>query len=314
MPTAGPVVLWSPPSGIGIRVDDGIRSGQDISPFYDPMVAKIIATGPNRETARLRLVEALRNTVLFGPTHNRDFLLACLEKPRFAAGQATTAFIEEEFTEDELAARPPCLAESAAAAVLEVELQFRDLHDRSVLVAPQLRDWSSASPLVYRKHYQHGEQDHDLSISPLDQQCYRVTGNQEEVLITLLSVGETRSDVLINNRRHALRYYRADETCLYVSIDGRTAAYRDLIQVEGSEDTAGGSGSVVAPMHGMLQELRVALGDKVSVGQPLAVLEAMKMHYEIVAEVAGKVSQVPIAAGTQVSVDELLIEIDVDPS
>ena len=77
---------------------------------------------------------------------------------------------------------------------------------------------------------------------------------------------------------------------------------------------AGGSGSVVAPMHGMLQEVRVALGDEVSVGQPLAVLEAMKMHYEIVAEVAGKVSQVAIAAGTQVSIDELLIAIDVDPS
>ena len=314
LPTAGPVALWSPPSGTGIRVDDGIRSGQDISSFYDPMVAKIIATGPNRETARLRLVEALRNTALFGPTHNRDFLLACLEKPRFAAGQATTAFIDEEFTKDELIARPPSLAESATAAVLEVELQFRELHDRSVLVAPQLRDWSSASPLVYRKHYQHGEQHHDLSITPLGQQCYQVTSNGEKVLITLLSVGETHSDVLIDNRRHALRYYRADETCLYVSIEGRTAAYRDLIQVKASEDTAGGSGNVVAPMHGMLLELRVDVGDKVSVGQPLAILEAMKMHYEIAAEVAGNVSRVAIAAGTQVSIDELLIEIDVDPS
>ncbi|MDC0362224.1 ATP-grasp domain-containing protein [Halioglobus sp.] len=316
LPTAGPVALWSPPSGTGVRVDDGIRSGQEISPFYDPMVAKIIATGPNRETARLRLMEALRNTVLFGPTHNRDFLLACLEKPRFAAGQATTAFIDEEFTEDELVARPPSLAESAAAAVLEIELQFRDMHDHSVLVAPQLRDWSSASPLVYRKHYQHGEQNHDLSISPLGQQCYRVTGDDEEVLITLLSVRETHSDVLIDNRRHALRYYRVDETCLYVSIDGRTAAYRDLIQMQGSEETAAGSGNVVAPMHGMLQELRVDVGDEVSVGQPLAVLEAMKMHYEIVAEVAGKVSQVLIVAGTQVSIDELLIkiEIEVEPS
>jgi len=316
LPTAGPVALWSPPSGTGVRVDDGIRSGQEISPFYDPMVAKIIATGPNRETARLRLMEALRNTVLFGPTHNRDFLLACLEKPRFAAGQATTAFIDEEFTEDELVARPPSLAESAAAAVLEIELQFRDMHDHSVLVAPQLRDWSSASPLVYRKHYQHGEQHHDLSISPLGQQCYRVTGDDEEVLITLLSVRETHSDVLIDNRRHALRYYRVDETCLYVSIDGRTAAYRDLIQMQGSEETAAGSGNVVAPMHGMLQELRVDVGDEVSVGQPLAVLEAMKMHYEIVAEVAGKVSQVLIVAGTQVSIDELLIkiEIEVEPS
>ena len=84
--------------------------------------------------------------------------------------------------------------------------------------------------------------------------------------------------------------------------------------MKASEDTAGGSGNVVAPMHGMLLELRVDVGDKVSVGQPLAILEAMKMHYEIAAEVAGNVSRVAIAAGTQVSIDELLIEIDVDPS
>ena len=65
MPTSGPVDLWSPPTGTGIRVDSGIRSGQQISPFYDPMVAKIIASGPTRDIARLRLVEALKETVLF---------------------------------------------------------------------------------------------------------------------------------------------------------------------------------------------------------------------------------------------------------
>ena len=80
MPTSGPVDLWSPPTGTGIRVDSGICSGQQISPFYDPMVAKIIASGPTREIARLRLIEALKETVLFGTRHNRDFLVACLEK------------------------------------------------------------------------------------------------------------------------------------------------------------------------------------------------------------------------------------------
>ncbi len=87
LPMSGPVDLWSPPHGSGIRVDSGICSGQDISPFYDPMVAKIIASGPTREIARLRLIEALHETVLFGPRHNRDFLVACLEKDSFAAGR-----------------------------------------------------------------------------------------------------------------------------------------------------------------------------------------------------------------------------------
>ena len=98
LPTSGPVDLWSPPEGVGVRVDSGIATGQQISPFYDPMVAKIIASGPTRDIARQRLIEALQETVLFGPSHNRDFLVACLQKECFAAGLATTAFIAEEFT------------------------------------------------------------------------------------------------------------------------------------------------------------------------------------------------------------------------
>ena len=109
LPTSGPVDLWSPPQGTGIRVDSGICSGQQISPFYDPMVAKIIASGPTREIARLRLIEALQETVLFGTRHNRDFLVACLEKECFADGQATTAFIAEEFADGEITDRTTAL-------------------------------------------------------------------------------------------------------------------------------------------------------------------------------------------------------------
>ena len=161
LPTSGPVDLWSPPDGSGIRVDSGICSGQDISPFYDSMVAKIIATGPTREIARLRLIEALHETVLFGTRHNRDFLVACLKKDCFATGQATTAFIAEQFADGELSDPIPGFADSAVAAVLELALQHRALYDSSVIVAPQLRDWASASPLVSRKRYGHGEQVHE---------------------------------------------------------------------------------------------------------------------------------------------------------
>ena len=125
LPMSGPVDLWSPPHGSGIRVDSGICSGQDISPFYDPMVAKIIASGPTREIARLRLIEALHETVLFGTRHNRDFLVACLEKKCFVDGQATTAFIAEEFAAGEIADDLPRFTDSAVAAVLELALQHR---------------------------------------------------------------------------------------------------------------------------------------------------------------------------------------------
>jgi geranyl-CoA carboxylase alpha subunit len=311
MPTSGPVDLWSPPSGPGIRVDSGICSGQQISPFYDPMVAKIIASGPTRDIARLRLVEALKETVLFGTRHNRDFLVACLEKHTFAAGQATTAFIAEEFGDGGFAELQPAFADSAVAAVLDLALQHNDVYASSVLVAPQLRDWSSASPLVSRRQYVHGEQVHDLAVMPIGRNRYRVFDAQQSVAVELLSMADTTAHVGINESQHMARYHRPEEGRLYLSIDGRAAQYRDMIRLDGAQDKSVGSGRIIAPMHGLLLEVRVVVGDTVAAGQTLAVLEAMKMHYEIVADTAGEVAQIMAVAGKQVAADDLLVEITV---
>jgi geranyl-CoA carboxylase alpha subunit len=311
LPMSGPVDLWSPPHGSGIRVDSGICSGQDISPFYDPMVAKIIASGPTREIARLRLIEALHETVLFGPRHNRDFLVACLEKECFAAGQATTAFIAEEFAAGEITERLPRFADSAVAAVLELALQHRELHASSVIVAPQLRDWASASPLVSRKQYIHGAQVHDLAVTPLGKARYRVFDAANTVVIELFSMADSTAHVGIDEAQHVVRYHAPEFGRLYLSIDGRAAQYRDMIRLDGAQRQTGGSGTIVAPMHGLLLEVRVACGDAVAAGQTLAVLEAMKMHYEIVADAAGIVNEVMAVAGKQVAADDLLIQIEV---
>ena len=311
LPTSGPVDLWSPPGGTGIRVDSGICTGQDISPFYDPMVAKVIASGPTRDIARLRLIEALKETVLFGTRHNRDFLVACLEKECFAAGQATTAFIAEEFAEGEITDPQPGFPDSAVAAVIELALQHADLYSSSVLVAPQLRDWASASPLISRKQYRHGETVHDLSVMALGDSRYQVFDASESAVIELLSVEGSTAHVGIDGSQHIARFHLPDVGKLYLSIDGRAAQYCDMIRLDGEQDQTGGSGSIIAPMHGLLLEVRVASGDTVAAGQTLAVLEAMKMHYEIVAEVSGEVKEVLSEAGKQVAADDLLIEIEV---
>ena len=310
LPTSGPVDLWSPPTGVGVRVDSGICSGQEVSPFYDPMVAKIIASGPNREIARLRLIEALQNTVLFGTRHNRDFLVACLEKDCFAAGRATTAFIPEEFSEGEIADPQPTFTDSAVAAVLELTLQHKTLHGNSILVAPQLRDWASASPLVSRKRYIHGEQVHDLSVTPLGNGRYRVFDTDNAAVIELLTVLEDTAQASIDGEQHLIRHFSPDESKLYLSINGRAATYCDQIRLAGAQDDAAGSGRIIAPMHGLLLEVRVKAGDRVESGQTLAILEAMKMHYEIAADAAGEVIEVLAVARQQVAVDDLLIDID----
>ena len=97
---------------------------------------------------------------------------------------------------------------------------------------------------------------------------------------------------------------------LYCSIAGRSALFKDLIILDGAVDEAAGGGRVTAPMHGLLLEVLVKPGDQVVKGQNLAVLEAMKMHYEIIAEVDGTVEEVTAVAGTQVAADDVLIEIN----
>ena len=240
LPTSGPVDLWSPASGTGIRVDSGICTGQEISPFYDPMVAKVIASGPSREIARLRLIEALKETVLFGTAHNRDFLVACLEKDTFAQGRATTAFIAEEFPAGEITDPIPEFADSAVAAVLELALQHASLYDSSVIVAPQLRDWTSASPLVSRKQYVHGDVIHDLAVMSLGDSRYQVFDGQESTVIELRSMDGNTAHVGIDASQHVARYQLPEPGRLHLSIDGRAAQYRDMIRLDGVQDQSGG--------------------------------------------------------------------------
>jgi geranyl-CoA carboxylase alpha subunit len=93
LPQTGRIDVWQPAAGPGVRIDHGVKEGLAISSFYDPMIAKVIAHGATREQARTRLVQALRETVVLGPTTNRHFLIRLLEHPEFAAGKATTAFL-----------------------------------------------------------------------------------------------------------------------------------------------------------------------------------------------------------------------------
>ncbi|MBT5006087.1 MAG: acetyl-CoA carboxylase biotin carboxylase subunit [Halieaceae bacterium] len=313
LPSSGSVDLWSPASGVGVRIDSGICTGQEISPFYDPMVAKVIAHGPTRDIARLRLIEALNATVLFGATHNSDFLVACLEKRCFAEGQATTAFIAEEFAEGETSSPEPDFTDSAVAAALQLSLEYEELYDRAVIVAPQLRNWASASPLISRKKYTHSEvTTHDLSVTPLGDKLYKVFNADNEVSVELISMDGTTAHISIDDMQHTVRYMTPRVGKIYLSMNGRANVYEDQILLDGQQDEVGGSGKVVAPMHGLLLEIRVSAGDKVASGQTLAVLEAMKMHYEIVADASGTVTEVLVESNNQVAADDLLIDIDTE--
>jgi len=311
LPMSGPVDLWKPASGAGIRIDSGICSGQDISPYYDPMVAKVIALGPTREIARLRLIEALKETLLFGTATNSAFLIACLAKQSFIDGLATTAFIGEEFTGPELSESIPTFNDSAIAAVLEVSRDYERTQSAAVMVAPELKNWSSASPMVSRKRYLFGDSDYDLRVMPLEHNRYRVSDADNSVDIALLGIQENLAQLSVDGAKRTARFHIREPGLLYLSIDGCSATYRDLISADGDVKSAGTDGTVTAPMHGVLLEILVAPGEAVSAGQSLAVLEAMKMHYQITAEVDGTVQSIYAESGRQVAADDLLMEITV---
>ena len=313
LPASGPVDLWAPASGVGVRIDDGISTGQAISPFYDPMVAKVIGYGPTREAARLRLIGALKETVLFGTPSNKDFLIQCLDKQSFIDGAATTAFIGEEFSAADLDAAPVSFSDSAVAATLELCLENKAHFQRSLLVSCELKNWTIASAMVSRKQYQFVDITHDLSISPINSSAdtYHVadTAAEQSAVIQVISMQDNKAVVLFDGVKLVAQFMQRQRGQIYCSIQGRGAFFKDLIILDGVVDDAEGGGRVIAPMHGLLLEVMVSAGDEVVKGQTLAVLEAMKMHYEILAEVDGTVEEVSAVAGSQVAVDDVLIEI-----
>ena len=316
LPASGPVDLWAPASGVGVRVDSGISTGQAISPFYDPMVAKVIGYGPTREAARLRLIGALKETVLFGTPNNKDFLIQCLEKQSFIDGAATTAFIAEEFSDTELKIQPASFADSAVAATLELCLENEGHFQKSLLVSSQLQNWTIASAMVSRKQYQFDETIHDLSISPVNSSLdtYQVTDStaEQSAVIQVVSIQANTAVVLLDGVKLVAQFMCLKRGQLHCSIQGRGAFFKDLIILDGAIDEAVGGGRVIAPMHGLLLEVLVKPGDEVIKGQTLAILEAMKMHYEIKAEIDGIVEEVSAVAGKQVAADDVLIEINQD--
>ena len=310
LPTSGPVHYWAPPRGEGVRVDSGIESRQEVSPFYDPMLAKIITHGASREIARMRMINALNSTLLFGTTTNRDFLLSCLKNNTFKAGEATTAMIEEEFPDDSLHGRRPGFRDNAIAAVIELELQCEQAYGESVFVSHTLKNWSSASPMSSRKRYDHGESTFDLWITAHGPRTYLVHDDEHSSELVVVDIDGDWAKLLIDEQQ-ILAYWFRDQRALYMSIDGCSSVYEDTLKSEGMAEQGSGGGRVRAPMHGQLLEVKVSEGDSVEEGQTLAVLEAMKMFHEIVAETSGSVTEILAAPGTQVVADDLLIQIAV---
>jgi geranyl-CoA carboxylase alpha subunit len=298
LPQAGRLVAWTAPTGVGIRVDDGVASGITISPNYDPMLAKIIAYGETREVARRRLIGALGDTVALGIATNRHFLIACLSHPAFAAGSVDTSFISRHLSTVEPTMRDGRLV-ALAGALFDSRAAARD-----DVIAPAWRNLRSlAAPMLLKC----GGETITLEISRAGE-AWRVSVDGESGLIEIISITGARVRCLHDGLAETAQF-AWDGDVLHLSLGEAIAAFEDVL-LAGTATARDASGdAALAPMTGTVSAVRVRPGDAVRRGQCLVILEAMKMEHEIVAPRDGTIAAVLVAPGDQVPTRKPLVEL-----
>jgi len=292
MPQSGHMALWQP-SG-ALRVEHGLNRSSDIPPFYDSMVAKLIAHGDTRDEARRRLLHGLADTVALGVVTNQAFLSSCLRHPVFAAGGATTAFIGQH--QDALIATPADHAQEAlalAAALLHADGGNAIRHSFST----PLRLKMGADTTTV------------LLVNEAGRGCVVRIGDREFVL-QLLEVDEHDVRVVSNGVGRRAAFHR-DDAAIVLHYLGQPWRVEDLTREAIVRHTqGGGDGKLRASMNGRVVALAVAVGDAVTAGKPMVILEAMKMEHVHAAPRTGRVSALHVSVGDQVGAHRVIAEIE----
>jgi 3-methylcrotonyl-CoA carboxylase alpha subunit len=273
LPSTGPLTHFSLP-GDKVRVDTAVEEGGEVSPFYDPMIAKLIAHAPSREDAAAKLAEACREVEVWPVKTNAAFLARCLDDPDFVAGDIDTGFIERRLDKLVVATSPsPGRLGAAAAALLE-----RDEPTDEIWTP-----WSTfEGPTGFR-----------VNAAPKLEVGLNVGGQ----LMTSTIGDDDGDDVLVGH----------DEAVFFEN--GETFEVRLPRAAVGAE-AAAGDGAILSPMPGKIVAVAAKDGDTVLKGAPLLTLEAMKMEHALVAPFDGVVSGLTVKAGDQVSEGVVLARLE----
>ncbi len=284
LPSTGPIVGLDLPADI--RVESGVEAGGAVTPFYDPMIAKLIAHAPTREAALDRLTNALDRTLVAGVRSNVAFLGALCRAPSFREGKVDTGFIDRNLAALGAVPHGP---DPAAAALGLATLLERESAEAATPKASESVEQNS--PWAARDGFQFGGV-RSITIPIL------IDGEGADATVTY---GQDGMNVVIDGAVAAAgaKVFAADEE-VYVLRRGRQTRVqlRDVSATTG--EAGGGDGAIKAPMHGKVLELFVGPGDIVAGGQRLAVIEAMKMEHTLRAPFAGVVADVAVGAGAQV--------------
>ncbi|MDP5182102.1 biotin carboxylase N-terminal domain-containing protein [Blastococcus sp. BMG 814] len=300
LPQAGTVLGLVEPTGPGVRVDSSLAVGGRVGTDYDPMLAKVIAWAPDRETARARLVGALGHTAVLGVTTNAAFLRALLGDPDVVAGTLDTGLIERRGEELTAVRESSAHVYAAAALALLVESEPAgpvvdrwDVPDGWRLGEPawtvRRLQVAGADPVTVRVRGRAA--DAEVAVGDAAPAPARAVRDGDRLLVTY--AGESSSYALVH-----------DGGTVWLAAGGRVTALREHERLASSAGQAGGDGAVTSPMPGTVTVVRASVGDEVEAGTPLLVVEAMKMEHVLTAPVAGTVAELGVTAGQTVALDE----------
>ncbi len=314
VPSIGRLKRWRPPAiddraqnkAAYLRLDTGVREGDEVTPHYDPMLAKLVSYGPDRASAVDGLAGALDRFEIAGPTTNVDFLSQILRIEEFRKGDLHTGFIAEYGLEGPQDAD---VSEDikALCAVVGAYISARE-ERRSVIThipdAAYTRDWLTIV---------NGEPAPVWLDLTQDGARVRLGAKREQTFKTDWRPGRTVLEAELDGRSVALRVARTNAG-LDLTVHGRhvhviatTPKRAELrLKMPEREDTLGAL-QVLSPMPGLVTGLTVKAGQEVKVGEPLAIIEAMKMENIIRAERAGVMAEVAIVPGDSVAADQVLM-------
>ena len=283
LPSPGPIVALDYPGDV--RVDSGVVAGGEVTPYYDAMIAKLIAHASTRAAAVERLADALDRTIIAGPRSNVAFLAALCRTNEFRNGTIDTGFIDRNLAA--LGAVPH--GTDYAAAALGVARLLAGAPGSTA--ASEDDPFAAFSPWTAQDGFQLGGR-RSLAMPVI------VDG---EGAIATVGYGKNGIHVAIEDTAPATdaMVFEAGEEAFVLRHGHQTRVRLKDFGVAGNPADAG-DGTITAPMHGRLLEISVSVGDRVSAGQPLAVIEAMKMEHTLRSPFAGVVMQVLAEVGLQV--------------
>jgi 3-methylcrotonyl-CoA carboxylase alpha subunit len=317
LPAAGRLIhLAFPAETRDVRVDTGVEAGAEISSRYDPMIAKLIVRGADRKAALARLGQALAEVEVAGVTTNVAFLGRVVASRAFAAAELDTGLIERNRKELFPSKKPVGHEMLAAAAFAELAAEEREARERALRSADRYSPWTRVDGWRLNQESHHdftfmdGDAEHAVRLHFLEEGLRVRIGAKAFALDgESLAGGELR--LRLDGHAYRARAVRAGgDWHLFCNGDSRRLSLKELLAGAEADTRAG---SLAAPMPGKVIQVMVKEGSRVAKGDPLLILEAMKMEHTITAPADGVVRAIHYGAGEQVLEGAELITMGTDP-